>query len=107
MRKQIELLEHHADLFAQRLERRPIGARARIVVALGRERSIDPDRAALNGLERGEATQQRALPGAARSDDDQNLTRAQLETDIVQDGGSSVTLDQAVDDDERLLGHNA
>ncbi len=42
----------------KRLERRAIGARAGIFVAFGRERSVDPDRAALNGLERGEAAQQ-------------------------------------------------
>jgi hypothetical protein len=83
------------------------GPRAGILVAFGRERSIDPDRAALNRLERGEATQKRALPGAARPDDDQDLTCAELETDVGQDGGDSVTLDQPVDDDERLRDHHA
>jgi hypothetical protein len=105
MRKEIELLEHHADLLAQRLEGRAIGTRTRIVVAFGRERPVDPNRAALDRLERGEAAEQRALPRPARPDDDQNLARAELQVDVVQDSGGSVTLDQPLDDDERLRGH--
>ena len=71
------------------------------------ERAIDPDRAALNGLERSEAAQQGALSGAARSDDDENLARAQLEIDVVENGGGSVTLDQLLHDNEGSAVHSA
>jgi hypothetical protein len=47
MREQIELLEHHADLLAQRPERRAVRAVAGILVAFGGKRAVDPDRPAL------------------------------------------------------------
>ena len=52
-----------------------------------------------------DTAQHRALAGAARSDHDEDLPGAQFEIDVVENGGGPVTLDQAVDDDERLLGH--
>ena len=105
MRKQVELLEHHADLFAQRPEGSAVGARTRIVFAFGRERSINADRAALNGFERSEAAEQGALAGTARPNDDKNLARAQFEVDVVENGCGPVTLDQLIHDDEGLASH--
>ena len=84
MRKEIELLKHHADLLAQRLQRSAIGTRPRILVAFRGERAIDPDRPALNGFERGETAQQGALAGATWSDDDEDLTAIELEVHVVR-----------------------
>ena len=102
MRKQIELLEDHADLFAQLAQRRPVRAVAGFLVALGGEHAVDRDGTALDRLERGKAAQQRALAGPARPNDDQNLSGSKLQADVVEDHIGPVTLDQAIHDDQRF-----
>ena len=76
MRKQIELLEHHADMAAQLAQ---IGVRAADLDAVG------DDGAGLIGLQPVDAAEQRALAGAGAADDGDHVALGDVERDALQD----------------------
>ena len=107
MRKQIELLEHHADLAAHLMD----------VAQIARQfDSVNEDPAALMRLEPVDAADQRRFAGSRRPADDDALAAFDLEVDIAQsvevaepliyadhrDGG---ILRRRVDGGSVLLGH--
>ena len=74
MRKQIELLEHHADIIAQH------SARRGTVVQCD---TVDRDRAPVMRLKPVDAADQRGFAGTGRSANDDLLAKADIEADIV------------------------
>src|SRR5262249_30265559 len=75
VRKQVELLEHHADLAADLVDRPEI---------LGELRAVDDDAAALPVLDAVDAAQQRRLAAARGAADDDALSAHDLEVDVAQ-----------------------
>src|SRR5690606_1583665 len=76
MLEQVELLEHHADMLAQMVD---VGLR------VGERHAGDFDLAAGRRLQPVQATQERALAGPRRADDDDNLLFLHMRADPFQD----------------------
>src|SRR4029077_4023450 len=75
MGKQVEMLEHHSDLAADRVDPADIA---------GEQHSVDDDLAALEVFKPVDATQQRRLARSGRSADHDALPAVDLEIDIGQ-----------------------
>ena len=97
MRKEIELLEDHPDLFAQTAKRGAVRAATLLLFAHRRERSVDSYGAALDRFERRQASEQSALAGTARPDHDEDLARHHFEIDAIENCADPVTLHQSFD----------
>ena len=83
MRKEVELLEDHAEL----------GARASELLALLRQRlALNEDLARIDGLEAVDSAAQRRLAGSGRADDDEDLSPIDLKVDVLQDVQGAVVL---------------
>src|SRR5260221_1465834 len=96
-RPEIELLEDHADVAAQRVD---AGARQPLARAVGAEGeakrlAIDRDEASGRLLEKGDAAQKRALAGSRGADDADDLAGRNLEIDAVQHLGLAEALGDA------------
>src|SRR5271169_2303341 len=76
MREQVELLEHHADLAADRVD---------ILDVRGQLDAGDDDLAALVLLQPVDTADHRRFAGARRSTDDDALALGDLEVDILED----------------------
>ena len=75
MRVQVELLEHHADLGTKLIHFRRLAVKGYI---------IDHQLAPLEGLERVDAADQRALPRATRPADHDHFAAAHTKIDVVE-----------------------
>ena len=85
VREQLEILEHHAHALAHKAR----GAGAALF-----DSAFEDDAAAIDGLERVGAAQQRRLAGAGRADQADDLAAIDLEADAERHQGA-VTLDDA------------
>ena len=89
--EQVEALEHHPDLGAQRCER----------LALLRQRlAVERDGAAVDGLEPVDGAAQRRLAGAGRPDHHDDLAALDREVDVAQHVQVAEPLVDVVEDDE-------
>ena len=75
MRKQVELLEHHADLAPHLVD---------LLEVVGQFHAVDDDAAALLLLQPVDAADQRRLAAARRPADDDALAAHDLEVDVAQ-----------------------
>src|ERR1700732_1476544 len=96
MRKQIETLEHHAD-FAPYLVHPP-----QIRTQFD---AVDDDLAFLKLLERVDAADQRRFARARGTADHDALAFSDIEVDVAQYVKIAVPLVEALDVDDRVLGH--
>src|SRR5690606_28561363 len=92
VREQVERLEHHANLAAQRVEP-AVFQQPALVQQPG---PADLDAALFGDLQAVATAQQRALARAARTDDHHHLGLGNLEVDAAQDGVGAKGLGQAV-----------
>ena len=76
MRKQVELLKHHADVAPHPFEQSR-GVRARLHAVLA-----DRHRTGVEGLEAVQAAQERALAASRRTDDRRHLALAGSQADV-------------------------
>jgi hypothetical protein len=96
MRKQVEALEHHADLAAHLID--VAQARAQFDV-------VDDDAAFLELLERVDAADEGRLARAGGAADHDALALGDLEVDVAQHVELAVPLVEAGDGDDRVRGH--
>src|SRR5512141_732769 len=96
MRKEVELLEHEADLTPHRLQQARVGSR---VGGGCQHAAAHADLAALERLKPVEAAQKRALAAAGRPDDGVNLAFLHLERDALENLVGAVALDKTGDGD--------
>ena len=94
MRKQVELLEHHADFAAHLVD---------LLEVLGQFHAVDDDAAALPVLEPVDAAQQRRLAAARRAADHDALAAHDLQVDVAQHVKAAEPLVQADDLDRDLV----
>ena len=94
MRKQIELLKHHADVAAHRED---------VFGIVGQFDAVDDDAAALPVLQPVDAAQQRRFAAAGRAADDDALAARDLQIDVAQHVKFAVPFVQA-DDLDRHVG---
>jgi hypothetical protein len=96
VRKQVELLKHHADLAAHLVD---------LLEILGQLHAIDDDAAALPVLDAVDAAKQRRFAAARRSANDDALAAHDLEIDIAQHVELAEPLVQTADlDGDGVLG---
>ena len=93
MRKQIELLKHHADVAAHRDD---------LLGILGQLDAVDDDAAALPVLQPVDAAEQRRLAAAGRAADDDALAARDLQIDVAQHVEFAVPFVQADDFDRHV-----
>ena len=93
MRKQVELLEHHADVAAQL---------AHIRLAVADLHAVDHDRTGLVGLEPVDAAQQRALARPRPADDGDDVAAPDIGRDALQHLVGAKALANLRDLNERL-----
>src|SRR5205823_4620582 len=89
VRKQVEALEDHAHVLAQRAHRAGVAVQQRL--------AVDAERAFLEGLEAVDAAKQRALARAALADDRNHLARLDGEVDALEHLVCAEALAQALD----------
>ena len=94
MRKQVELLKHHADLAADLVD---------LLEILGQFHAVDDDPAALPVLDTVDASKQRRLAAARGAADDDALASHDLEVDTAQHVEAAEPLVQADDLDRDFV----
>ena len=107
--EQVEELEHHADIGADRGQLALAAPAAAPVagVAVADLLAVDLDAAGIVGLQQVDATQQRGLAAAGRADDRHHLAGAHVEIDVLQHAHLSEGFSDALDVDEEMTGHEA
>src|SRR6266404_5696230 len=104
MGKQGVVLKHHADLPLDR----PLDAVLLAPPAGGNiELAVDVDLARIDRVQPHDASEQRALAAAARSDDNEPILTAHLEIEPLEDLDDALpeALVQPIDPDEALIWH--
>jgi hypothetical protein len=97
VREEVEALEDHAHVLAQRAHR--------LRVAMAQRLAVDRERAFLELFEAVDAAQQRALARAALADDGDHLAAAHREVDALQHLVRAEALAQRADRDDGFIGH--
>src|SRR6478752_1031771 len=94
--EEVEGLEYHAD----------VGAQLGQFLALGGQfLAIDLDVAVVDGFETVDGAAERGLAGTRRADDNNNLTLADVQVDVLQDVQLAVVLVHGLQGDESIAGH--
>ncbi|MCY1429602.1 hypothetical protein D9M71_455240 [compost metagenome] len=104
VRKQVEALEHHADLAANATDM-PVVGRHQHAVAIGHVRQqiiLDADQSVINALKRHQHPQQRGFSRAAGADDRDFFAWSDIQVQVVEHGEIAVALGDVLEADNRL-----